>query len=82
MNVAEIWRYPVKTMGGELLARALATRALRRRQREQEVARRRQDVRTVPRERHEARLRLNQAVVELLHGPRGNAEGSIVKAEA
>ncbi len=33
-------------------------------------------------ERHEARLRLNQAVVELLHGPRGNAEGSNVKAEA
>ncbi|MDP1832514.1 MAG: mechanosensitive ion channel [Geothrix sp.] len=32
-------------------------------------------------ERHEARLRLNQAVVELMHGPRGEAGGATVKAE-
>jgi len=33
-------------------------------------------------ERHESRLRLNQAVVALMHGPRGAAEGAPVKAEA
>ena len=33
-------------------------------------------------ERHETRLRLNQAVVELLHGPRSDAEDSTPKAEA
>lgn len=33
-------------------------------------------------ERHETRQRLNQAVVELMHGPRGEAGGSILKAEA
>jgi small-conductance mechanosensitive channel len=32
-------------------------------------------------ERHETRLRLNQAVVELMHGPRGDAEATSVKAE-
>jgi len=32
-------------------------------------------------ERHETRLRLNQAVVELMHGPRGAAGASSVKAE-
>ena len=32
-------------------------------------------------ERHEARLRMNQAVVELMHGPRGAAGGSSVKVE-
>jgi len=33
-------------------------------------------------ERHETRLRLNQAVVELMHGPRSDGAGSTVKAEA
>ncbi|MBK9795854.1 MAG: mechanosensitive ion channel [Holophagaceae bacterium] len=33
-------------------------------------------------ERHETRLRLNQAVVELLHGPRGDVDPTSVKAEA
>jgi hypothetical protein len=33
-------------------------------------------------ERHETRLRLNQAVVELMHGPRADAGKAIVKAEA
>jgi small-conductance mechanosensitive channel len=33
-------------------------------------------------ERHETRLRLNQALVELLHGRRGEADGPAVKAEA
>ncbi len=32
-------------------------------------------------ERHEARLRMNQAVVELMHGPRGAAGGSSMKVE-
>ncbi len=32
-------------------------------------------------ERHETRLRLNQGVVELMHGPRGVVGGSSVKAE-
>ena len=32
-------------------------------------------------ERHETRLRLNQAVVELMHGPRGEAAGTPLKAE-
>ena len=32
-------------------------------------------------ERHETRQRLNQAVVELMHGPRGEAGGSTLKAE-
>ena len=32
-------------------------------------------------ERHEARLRMNQAVVELMHGPRGTAGGSSMKVE-
>ncbi len=33
-------------------------------------------------ERHETRLRLNQAVVELMHGPRTDSGGAIVKVEA
>lgn len=33
-------------------------------------------------ERHETRLRLNQAVVELMHGPRGAAAAPSTKAEA
>ncbi len=33
-------------------------------------------------ERHETRLRLNQAVVELMHGPRGETPGSDEKVEA
>jgi small-conductance mechanosensitive channel len=33
-------------------------------------------------ERHDTRLRLNQAVVELMHGRRGDAEAPPVKAEA
>ncbi len=33
-------------------------------------------------ERHETRLRLNQAVVELLHGPRGDVHPTSLKAEA
>jgi small-conductance mechanosensitive channel len=33
-------------------------------------------------ERHETRLRLNQAVVELLHGPRSDGGAALVKAEA
>ena len=33
-------------------------------------------------ERHETRLRLNQAVVELMHGPRGKGGGAVVKVEA
>ena len=32
-------------------------------------------------ERHETRKRLNQALVELMHGPRGEAGGSPLKAE-
>jgi len=32
-------------------------------------------------ERHETRLRLNQAVVELMHGPRSDGGGTIVKVE-
>lgn len=32
-------------------------------------------------ERHETRLRMNQAVVELMHGPRGTAAASSTKAE-
>lgn len=32
-------------------------------------------------ERHEARLQMNQAVVELMHGPRGAAGGSSMKVE-
>jgi small-conductance mechanosensitive channel len=33
-------------------------------------------------ERHETRLRLNQAVVALMHGPRSDGRGAAVKAEA
>ncbi len=33
-------------------------------------------------ERHETRLRLNQAVVELMHGPRRDGGGAVVKVEA
>ncbi len=33
-------------------------------------------------ERHDTRLRLNQAVVELMHGPRGTTEAPPMKAEA
>ena len=33
-------------------------------------------------ERHEIRQRLNQAVMELMHGPRSDGGAAIVKAEA
>ena len=33
-------------------------------------------------ERHETRLRLNQAVMELMHGPRGDGGAAVVKVEA
>jgi len=33
-------------------------------------------------ERHETRLRLNQAVVEIMHGPRIDGEAAVVKVEA